>query len=376
VRQGAGIDKKGGLDTWGDTARLKGGLREVRRIPSTHSDKSLWHCNKLILGDNLRALRALIKEKAAGLIKNSDNTEGVRLIYIDPPFASGQNFKTESGELAYGDRCRGGDFLEFMRVRLILLRELLSEDGSIYIHLDWRMAHHIKIIMDDVFGSENFLNEIIWSYGGRGAKAVARQFARNHDTILLYRKKRHIFNAVTKEKRVRKGSGGFRCDEEGRWFKTAPRGDYTDKSIERLTKEGRIYRTRTGRVRIKYFLREEGDFIIEDKLVGDVWSDIPDAMHLSAGEKTGYPTQKPEALLRRIILASSRPGDIVLDAFAGSGTTLLSATQTGRGWIGIDESALAVETIEKRLARSYLKATEKREGNNPLIRPYSFFTVD
>jgi len=372
VRKSVVIDKTGGVDACGETSR-KSGLREVRRIPPIRSNKSLWPSNKLILGDNLRALRALVIEKDRGLIKNSDNTEGVRLIYIDPPFASGHNFKTNAGELAYGDRCRGDDFISFMSLRLSLLRDLLSEDGSIYIHLDWRMAHNIKIIMDEVFGSENFLNEIIWSYGGRGAKAVASQFARNHDTILLYRKKRHIFNPVIREKRIKKGSGGFRQDEKGRWFKTAPRGDYTNKSIERLDKEGRIYRTRTGRVRIKYFLREEGDFIIEDKLVGDVWDDIPDAMHMSGSEKTGYPTQKPEALLRRIILASSGPGDLVLDAFAGSGTTLLTATQEGRGWIGIDKSGLAVETIERRLTKNLAEtATDK----NSSITPFTLFKVD
>jgi len=202
--------------------------------------------------------------------------------------------------------------------------------------------------MDEVFGEENFLNEIIWSYGGRGAKAVARQFSRNHDTILFYRKKRHFFKKMVQEKRIAKGMGGFRKDSGGRWFKTAPRGDYTDKSIARLEKEGRVYRTRTGKVRIKYFLREDGDFLIEEKLVGDVWDDIPDAMHMSAAEKTGYPTQKPEALLRRIILASSKPGDIVLDAFAGSGTALYVAQNEGRRWIGMDESPLAIKTIKKR----------------------------
>ncbi len=306
--------------------------------------------NMLIFGDNLIGLKALVRDKGMGRLKNADNTDGVRLVYIDPPFASGVKYSARHGGHAYGDRRKGTEFLEFMRARLLLLRELLSEDGSIYLHIDWRMAHYLKIIMDEVFGEDNFLNEIIWSYGGRGAKAVARQFSRNHDTLFLYRKKGHIFNRMVREKRIPRGKGGFRKDGDGRWFKTAPRGDYTDRSIERLEKEGRVYRTRTGKVRIKYFLREEGDFLIEEKLVGDVWDDIPDAMHLCAAEKTGYPTQKPEALLRRLILASSGEGDIVLDAFAGSGTALFVAQKEGRRWIGLDESPLAIKTMKKRLA--------------------------
>ncbi len=305
--------------------------------------------NALIHGDNLLALKALLQGRDQGLIRNADKSKGVRLVYIDPPFASGARYSSGLGRHAYGDRIRGAEFIEFMRTRLLLLRELLTEKGSIYLHLDWRMSHRMRVVMDEVFGEKNFLNEIIWHYGGRGAKAVARRFARNHDTILLYRKKEHLFKRVTRERRLPIGTRGFSRDAEGRWFKTAPRGDYTDKSIERLEKEGRIYRTRTGRIRIKYFVREEDGYLFEEKLVGDVWDDIPDAMHLPADERTNYPTQKPEGLLERIIRASSNEGDVVLDAFAGSGTTLVAAQKLGRKWIGIDNSPLAIETIEKRL---------------------------
>ncbi len=353
-------------------------LRELSRVPPG-ARHSKWS-NMLIHGDNLRALEALTAQMKRGRIKNADNTDGVRLIYIDPPFASGQSYRDAKGRLAYGDKRKGDDFIGFISARLTLLRELLSEDGSIYLHLDWRMAHYLKVIMDEVFGAENFLNEIIWSYGGRGAKSVARQFSRNHDTILLYRKKDHIFNPVVVEKKIPRSSGGYRLDENGRWFKTAPRGDYTDKSIERLEKEGRIYRTRTGSIRIKYFLREEKGFLIEEKRVGDVWDDIPDAMHMGVEEKTGYPTQKPEALLRRIICASSGPGDIVLDAFAGSGTACLAAQKERRRWIGIDSGALSLETIKSRLERSFFScAKARRSGEDSfagVITPYTLFHVD
>ncbi|MFQ5442475.1 MAG: site-specific DNA-methyltransferase [Thermodesulfobacteriota bacterium] len=315
----------------------------------------------LIEGDNLSVLKALLEMKKAGEIQNPGNGPGVRLVYIDPPFSSGQGYRSKQKGDAYEDKLTGAGFIEFLRKRLVLLRELLTADGSIYLHLDWRMAHYIKVVMDEVFGEENFLNEIIWHYGGRGAKAVSRQFSRNHDIILFYRLGGRLFHQSFTEKRVPKKGGGYKKDSHGRWFKTAPRGDYTDRSIAELEKEGRVYRTKTGRIRIKYFLKEDGDFLLEEKLVGDVWDDIPDGMHLSAGEKTGYPTQKPEALLGRIIKASTKPGDIVLDAFSGAGTTLVAAEKSGRRWIGIDSGGLAIETAEKRL----LTISGTRDLNTP-----------
>ncbi|MEK6759417.1 MAG: site-specific DNA-methyltransferase [Deltaproteobacteria bacterium] len=307
--------------------------------------------NLLIRGDNLATLSSLIMAKKEGAIKNRDGSVGVRLVYIDPPFSTNLTFKGRKDQKAYDDKVIGAEFLEYLRKRLILIRELMSEDGSIYCHLDWKKAHHAKIIMDEVFGSENFMNDIIWSYGGRGAKAVASQFSRNHDIILLYKKSGAVFNRATTARRIKKGTTGYHEDADGRWFKTSPRGDYTDASIKALEKEGRVYRTRTGSIRIKYFLQEDGDHLIEERVVGDVWDDIPDGMHMSPSEKTGYPTQKSEALLARIISASSNPGDIVLDAFAGAGTTLAVAERLGRRWIGIDSGHLSIHTIENRLLK-------------------------
>ena len=323
--------------------------------------KNGW-ANLLVSGDNLHGLAALVAAKKKGRIKCADGSPGARLIYIDPPFATNLEFRGKQRQKAYKDKIIGAEFVEFIRARLILLRELLTDDGSIFVHLDWKKAHYIKVVMDEVFGEENFLNDIIWSYGGRGAKAIAGQFSRNHDIILWYKLGgKHIFNQLSIEKRVHKKGSGFKKDEEGRWFKTSPRGDYTDESIRALAKEGRIYKTKNGSIRIKYFLREDGDYLIEDKLVGDVWDDIPDAMHLSESEKTGYPTQKPEALLSRIISAASKPGDIVLDAFAGAGTTPCAAEKLGRRWVGMDSGALAVHTIEKRI----LTIKDSKQIENP-----------
>ncbi len=332
--------------------------RVVSDTPCAHLLKARAFCpgggaapeNILIHGDNLPALKALLEMKGAGALRNSDGSMGPRLAYMDPPFSTRLVFRSENGRMAYDDRVDGPRFIEFLRKRLILLRELLSEDGSIYVHLDWKKVHYVKVVMDEVFGAENFLNDIVWSYGGRGAKHTASQFSRNHDIILWYGKgEDRVFNRIFAEKRIKKGASGYRMDHDGRWFKTSPRGDYTDASIEALRKENRVYTTRNGNLRIKYFLRDVGNHIIEDRLIGDVWDDIPDAMHVSGAEKTGYPTQKPEALLFRIIQASSNEGDMVIDAFAGAGTTLSAAEKLGRRWIGIDSGQLSIDTMEKRL---------------------------
>ncbi len=328
-------------------------LKELRSYPGAGCNNGQRPPNMLISGDNLGVLKTLLKMRAAprapGEAPVHAAEAGVRLIYIDPPFSTLLTFKDKNKKTAYRDTLAGPEFIEFLRIRLIFLRELLADDGSIYVHLDWKKAHYVKVLLDELFGPENFLNDIIWHYGGRGAKAISRQFPRNHDIILLYKKKKHLFNKSFVDQRVKKKGSGFRCDDQGRWFKTAPRGDYTDKSIRALEEAGRVYRTRTGNIRIKYFLKEVGGELVEEKLVGDVWGDIPDAMHLPESEKTGYPTQKPERLLARIIGASTAPGDIVLDAFSGAGTTLVAAEKLGRRWIGIDSGALAIDTAVERL---------------------------
>jgi len=340
-------------------AEIRGSVRAARltEVERFGGAEPGARANTLIHGDNLGALKALLESNA---------TPRVRLVYIDPPFSTRQEFRDRSNSTAYRDERTGAEFVEFIRMRLALIRDLLADDGSVFVHLDWKKAHYIKAVMDELFGEENFLNDIIWSYGGRGAKATSGQFSRNHDIILWYSRGAHVFNRAYAERRVPKGAGGFRLDREGRWFKTSPRGDYTDESIAALEKLGRIHRTRTGKVRIKYFLEEDGDFLVEEMPVGDVWDDIPDAMHMGPGEKTGYPTQKPEALLKRVIEAASNPGDTVLDAFAGAGTTLVAAEKLGREWIGMDSGELSISTIKKRLAG----IAGTRDLEDP-ARPYS-----
>jgi len=264
--------------------------------------------------------------------------EKVNLVYIDPPFASGMDYtrtvrlRGRTGtlringrahslgkQIQYRDTWDDSDYLQFMYERLLLFRELLADNGSIYLHCDWRKSHHLRCLMDEVFGAEHLRNEIIWFYP-RGGDSE-RQFNRKHDTILFYTKgDSWTFNyhdlliPYTPKQLDRFGHE----DENGRFYwNVNPRGE-----------------------RVKTYLRKNG--------IGeyDVWNIAINAAQI---RRVGYPTMKPEALLERIIRASSNPGDIVLDCFVGSGTTALVAQKLGRRWIGCDVNRRAVQIAAKRL---------------------------
>jgi len=142
-----------------------------------------WH-NMLIFGDNLQVMKTLLEQKKAGKLCNADGTPGVRLIYIDPPFATKQDFKGAQEQAAYQDKIMGAQFLEFLRKRLVLIRELLSDDGYVFVHLDQKKSHYAKVLMDEIFGEQNFLNHVIWSY--RRWPSRSRNFQLMHDDILMY----------------------------------------------------------------------------------------------------------------------------------------------------------------------------------------------
>lgn len=335
------------------------------------SGRDLEWRNRLIWGDKKYVLPALLQEFGGK----------VDLIYIDPPFATGSDFsmrvQVEGHEFvkepsmierrAYRDTwgvsprdaARGvtsqDKYLRWFYETAILLRDLVADGGSVWVHLDWRMVFQAKVVLDELFGLDCFRNDVIWSYGGsgRGAKAIASQFPRNHDVLLWYSKTRnvtyepqYIARKVPVSEAVR---FGYRTDDQGRWFKTAPRGDYTDVSVAALDAQGRIHQTKTGGIRIKYFLRQEGQYVVEDILLGDTWSDIPDAMHLPENERTDYATQKPEPLLSRIVSACCPKNGVVLDCFCGSGTTAIAAEKLNRRWIAADLGRFAIHTTRKRL---------------------------
>lgn len=330
-------------------------LTEIINVPGVYQ-------NKLLYGDNLNLLKNL---------QNDEDVIGkVKLIYIDPPYATKSNFSSRKLEHAYTDTLSGSKYLEFLRQRLILMKELLAEDGSIYVHLDSNMAFPIKMIMDEVFGEQNFRNWITRKKCNP-KNYTKKQYGNISDYILFYSKtSNYIFNQPftawneeTSKKEysyIEEGTGrrykkvpihapGIRNGETGKEWRgmLPPPGkhwQYTPTRLEEMDKNGEIYWSATGNPRRKVYLENSKGIPVQD-----IWLDFKDA-HNQNIKITGYPTEKNSDLLKQIILASSNTGDLVLDSFAGSGTTLAVAEEQGRKWIGIDSSPLAIKTILKRLA--------------------------
>ena len=262
-----------------------------------------WH-NLLVFGDNLQILKTFYENKDS-LIK--DKIKGkVKLIYIDPPFASESDFKGDKGQKAYSDKTKGAEFVEYLRRRLIVARELLADDGSIYIHLDEKKSHYIKIILDELF---KFQREVVWRIGWlSGYKTKAKNWIRNHDVILFYTK-----------------SDDFLFNKE---YIPYPKN----------------YTRRDG-------AKPEGDgYAIEDTWNSNELDQMNSIQIMSfSDEKTGYPTQKNENLIARIIKSATNEGDLVMDFFCGSGSTLAVAEKLNRRWVGCDIGKLAIYTTQKRL---------------------------
>jgi DNA modification methylase len=315
--------------------------------------------NKLIWGDNKLILSSL---KNGPLRDEIEKQGGIKLIYIDPPFDVGADFSMdiEFGEdtftkkpnileeIAYRDTWGEGSdsFLSMIYERLLIMRDLLAEDGTIYVHCDWRLEAYIRSLLEEVFGRENFMNTIVWQRdsAAKGAKKTSKQWSREADSIIVFRKSaKAIYNTVYKEEL---GDTQLREymyeDPDGRKFKKVTLGDYSEKSIQTFREQNLIYVTKSGREYKKYYL-DEAKFAI-----GSIWTDI---VNLSKGqhEQLGYPTQKPEALLARIIEAATLPGDLVADFFVGSGTTPAVAEKLGRKWISSDLGKFSIHTTRKRL---------------------------
>jgi len=281
-------------------------LQPARRFGKNGDD---WH-NMLIFGDNLQAMKSLLDMKRRGELCNADGTPGIRLVYIDPPFSTKREMQGQDGVVAYQDKVAAAEFLEFIRKRLILIRELLSDDGSVYVHLDWRMNSYVRVLMDEIFGKVNFRNEVIWNYHGP-ASPGQKQFSRKHDTLLFYSKSNNwIFNADDVRIPYHASTAG-KFESEGTGF------------------------------------GGKGADLSKGKIPEDWWS-LPVVSRIRT-EILDYPTQKPEALLKRIIKASSNEGDLVADFFAGSGTVPAVAEKLGRRWIADDCGKLAIYTMQKRL---------------------------
>lgn len=304
---------------------------QVIETPTYDELKDNWQ-NLLFHGDNKDVLATLLELGFRGKID---------LIYIDPPFKSGADYvrkvelrglknlgRIEEDEASilqqtmYFDIWNNDNYLQFMYERLILLKELLSERGSIYVHLDWHVGHYIKLLMDEVFGQDNFGNEIVWHY--RTGNIAEKIFRRSHDTILLYSKSDNFTFKPVEIKEYYK-------EIYGENFKPSFRG----------RKQG-----------------EDGKGKYRLSLVDDVW-DISGVFTLGK-EHLAFATQKPEALLERIIQASSNSNSLILDCFIGSGTTARVAQKTGRRWIGCDINKGAIQTTSKRLQKIILEQMSLR----------------
>lgn len=372
-------------------------LQPVRTFGSTgeaasSGSEDAWQ-NKLIFGDNLQAMKTLLEMKKSGKLCNADGTPGVRLVYIDPPFATKQDFSGTEDQKAYQDRVAGAAFIEFLRRRLILIRELLSDDGALYVHLDWRKCHYIKIVLDEIFGETNFRNEIIWQR--LSARSDSHTFNHIHDAIYFCSKNSTFpFNIQFSDYSEEYTKKFYRYkDDDGRMFSI---GDLTARglrngesgkpwrgvdpaklgnhwkvkisTLDQLDAEGKIYWPPKGKVpRLKQYLDES-----KGRPMQSIWIDIS-PVQFSSAENWKYPTQKPEALLKRIIWASTSSGDIVLDAFAGAGTTCAVAEKLGRRWIGIDCGKLAIYTIQKRMLNLCKEIGNK--GQKLKTKPFTLFNA-
>ena len=314
--------------------------------------------HRLVHGDGLDVLGALEAEGLGGKVD---------LVYVDPPYASDRDYVAEARldgpadgralrTLAYEDRWsqeRGGvaAYLDMLAPRLEALTRLLSPRGTIWVHLDWRAAYLVRTILDEILGRDAFKNEIVWRRAPNlGRQAASGQFGRTLDTIVVYGREDAILRPPTRLEPIEPNA--IRWDDDGRPFTSAPRGDYTDASIAKLDAEGRVHRTPSGRVYIKYFLVKNAEGVLcRERRVDALWTDVPPLRHAISSERTGYPTQKPRALLERIITCATEPGGIVVDAFAGSGTTGVAAHALGRRAILADTSAVAIATARARLLR-------------------------
>ncbi|AFZ50599.1 site-specific DNA-methyltransferase [Dactylococcopsis salina] len=349
--------------------------------------------NKLIWGDNKLILSSL---KNGPLREEIERQGGIKLIYIDPPFDVGADFSMdiEVGdetltkkpnileEIAYRDTWgKGADsFISMIYERLILMRDLLAEDGSIYVHCDSRVNSYIRLLLDEIFGNNNMINEIIWRRKGGTALGEMRHFSAAYDTLFIFSKSsEYTFNQIYTEASHEYIDSQFKYyDIDGRryminvmrspsprpnlkynykGYKTPPNGWAVPRStMEKLDREGRLHfpDSKNKQIYKKIYLDE-----YQGQKANNLWVNIP-TLKGTSSEIVGYPTQKPEALLERIIKASSNEGDLVADFFVGSGTTASVAEKLGRKWICSDLGKFAIHTTRKRMIN--VQRTLKKEG--------------
>jgi len=354
------------LERYFEGGKISKGMNQADLFNESQGQSDSNWRNLIVQGDNLQFLKTcylnqdpIIKDKVKGK---------VTLVCIDPPFATKGDFTSGSGEDSYSDRIERAEFAESLRERLIFLRELLAADASIYLHLDIRMGHYIKVIMDELFGRESFINEIVWQR--TAAHNDASRYGAIHDLIFYYSKsssrvwnlqkalvdenyKQQFLDNVDEKTGKRYARIDLTAPSHGRdsgrfeWHGVIPPPSrmwaYQKSMLDNWDTEGRIHYPKKGMPRYKKYKNK-----FEGTVLQDLWTDVR-AIHNQSSERLGYPTQKPEALLERIILASSNPGDLVMDIFGGSGTTAAVAEKLGRRWITCDFGKHAIYTMQKRI---------------------------
>jgi site-specific DNA-methyltransferase (adenine-specific)/adenine-specific DNA-methyltransferase len=339
-------------------------LDKVEYFPAqekeVYGDKSSKEFNKLFWGDNLQVLSHLLKEYRGK----------IDLIYIDPPFDSkadyikkvkirGQQIEGELPgvleEKQYTDIWGNNEYLQFMYERLLVMKELLSDNGAIYLHCDYHKAHQLRCLMDEVFGEENFLNSIVWMFSTRSS--IKSTWKRTHHDILFYKKLNDpIFNwkdEIVREPLSESTISKYKYEDEigkyrlnGRNIKGSP------------IKSAKDVDPKWEQTNPEWVVR---DYLRDGKSASDYF--FIEIENQASKTRTDYPTQKPEELLYKLISASSKPGDVILDCFAGSGTTMAVAQKLGRKWIGCDINIGSVQTITKRLVKiidEQIKGKEKK----------------
>jgi adenine-specific DNA-methyltransferase len=322
--------------------------------------------NTLYHADNLQVLRTLV-----------DAGEHARCVYIDPPYGTSQQFARKvTDHAAYCDAATGAAYLGMIRARLLLIREVLADDGSLFVHLDCSMVGEVKIMLDELFGPSNFRGWITRRKCS-SKNYTRRGFGNITDFVLFYsRSASYVWKRQYEQRSAEQEAIDFpKIDEEtGRRFALVPlhapgrrngasgsawrdmqppsgkHWQWTPDRLEEFDRRGDIYWTRNGTPRRKIWADES-----PGSAVSNLWLDFRDPFNQNFAV-TGYPTEKNLAMLRRIISAASDPGDLVLDCFAGSGTTLVAAAEMGRRWIGVDKGELAVSLSQKRLFERMLEA--------------------
>ncbi len=324
---------------------------------------------RLVLGPASDVARALCADGMRGQ---------VRLVYLDPPYGSMADYTAETrfdgradGDVkrtrAYTDtwtQRRGGfgAYLEMLAESIDASVSLLRPDGVICVHVDYRASHYARLILEEIMGPNAFRNEIVWKRAPNlGRQAASAQYGRTLDTLLLYGMPKAKIVPDTRLEEIDPSS--VRKDAQGGAFTLAPRGDYTDASVARLEAEGRVHRSPSGKAYIKYALTQlpSGGWARE-RPVDALWTDIAPMRHAPAKERTGFPTQKPLALLERVIRSTTDAGDTVVDLFSGSGTTAVAAVSLKRKAVAGDASGVALWTLMSRLRRAGRSASIETSG--------------